>query len=217
MTGRSRTVVFVHGLWMTGHESIFLRRELRRELDAECAVFSYRSVVEDVTANAAALAQFLRGFDAPRLDLVGHSLGGLVILKCLEDHPLAVPGRVVLLGSPLQGSAVARALSRFPLLKAMLGRGIEQEAVPEVVRRWHGQREVGVIAGSLSLGMGRLFAPLPEPNDGTVTVAETQLDGAADHVVLPVSHTGMWMSPEVAGQVANFLERGGFDQTERSR
>jgi pimeloyl-ACP methyl ester carboxylesterase len=211
MTGRPRTVVFVHGLWMTGHESIFLRRELRRELEAECAVFSYRSVVDDVTANAAALAEFLRSFDAPRLDLVGHSLGGLVILKCLEDHPLSVPGRVVLLGSPLQGSAVARALSRFPLLKAMLGRGIEQEAVPEVVRHWRGQREVGVIAGSLSIGMGRLFAPLPEPNDGTVTVAETLLQGAADHVVLPVSHTGLVYSGLVAQQAAHFLRDGHFD------
>jgi pimeloyl-ACP methyl ester carboxylesterase len=211
MTPRERTVVFVHGLWMTGHESIFLRRELRRELNAECAVFSYRSVVNDVTANAAELAEFLRSFDTPRLDLVGHSLGGLVILKCLEEHPQPQPGRVVLLGSPLQGSAVARALSRFPLLRAMLGRGIEQEAIPEAVRRWRGQREVGVIAGSLSIGMGRLFAPLPVPNDGTVTVAETQLEGATGHVVLPVSHTGMVYSGLVAQQAAHFLRTGRFD------
>ena len=216
MTRTLRTVVFVHGLWMTGHESLLMRRELKRLLDAEAVVFSYRSVADDVAANAAALAQFLRAVESEQIHLVGHSLGGLVILKFLEHEsarpsaPRLPPGRVVLMGSPLQGIAVARSLSRFPLLKAALGRSIVGEAHAPDVRRWGGARDVGVIAGSVSLGVGRLFADLPEPNDGTVAVEETMLDGAADHIVLPVSHTGMVFSPVVAQQTADFLQNGRF-------
>jgi len=211
-------VVFVHGLWMTGHESILMRRELKRLLNAEAMVFSYRSVADDVGANAAALAAFLRTVESEQIHLVGHSLGGLVILRFLEDEaarelgPALPPGRAVLMGSPLQGIAVARSLSRFPLLRAALGRSIVGEAQTPSARRWHGARDVGVIAGNVSLGFGRLFADLPEPNDGTVAVEETRLDGAADHIVLPVSHTGMVFSPVVAQQTAEFLQRGRFSR-----
>lgn len=210
MTRNFRTVVFVHGLWMTGLESLFLRRELKKLLDAEVVVFSYRSVVNDVAQNALELSEFLSTLDAERIDLVGHSLGGLVILRALETCEPSAPGRVVLLGSPLQGCEAARSLSHIPLLKAMLGRGIEQEAVKSDTRRWTGSREIGVIAGDLSLGMGRLVASLTTANDGTVLVSETRMHGTTDHIVLPVSHTGMVFSESVGQQTAEFLRNGRF-------
>lgn len=210
MTRTLRTVVFVHGLWMTGHESLFLRRELKQLLDAEVVVFSYRSVVNDVAQNALELCEFLRTIDAERIDLVGHSLGGLVILRALESVELSAPGRVVLLGSPLQGCETARSLSHIPFLKAMLGRGIEQEAVKSDERQWTGAREIGVIAGDLSMGMARLVASLTTANDGTVLVSETRMHGTTDHIVLPVSHTGMVFSGLVGQQTAEFLRNGRF-------
>jgi len=206
-----RIVVFVHGLWMSGHESILLRRELRESLDARIEVFTYRSVANDMEENARGLSEFLAGLRASRLDLIGHSLGGLVILKCLEDYPLDIPGRVVLLGTPLQGSVAARSLEKIPILGNMLGRGITQESDRQTPRRWGGGREVGVIAGNLPVALGQLFAPLRGAHDGTVTVEETHLPGAADHIVLPVSHTGMMVSSKVAHQCAFFLNHGRFD------
>lgn len=208
-----RVVVFVHGLWMSGHESIFLRRELREHLEARIEVFAYRSVANDMEENARGLSKFLAGLAATRLDLIGHSLGGLVILRCLELYPLEVPGRVVLLGTPLQGSVAARSLEKIPILGNMLGRGITQESERQTMRRWNGSREVGVIAGNLPVALGRLFAPLEGPHDGTVTVQETGLPGAADHIVLPVSHTGMMISSKVAHQCAFFLDHGRFDHS----
>jgi hypothetical protein len=38
------------------------------------------------------------------------------------------------------------------------------------------------------------------------------LPGASDHLLLPVSHTGMLFSPDVAHQVGHFLEHGSFDR-----
>lgn len=210
MTRNLRTVVFVHGLWMTGFESLFLRRELKKLLDAEVVVFSYRSVVNDVSQNGLELRAFLSTLDAQRIDLVGHSLGGLVILRALQSFELSAPGRVVLLGSPLQGCETARSLSHIPFLKAILGRGIEQEAVRSDARQWTGSRQIGVIAGDLSMGMGRLVASLTTANDGTVLVSETRMHGTTDHIVLPVSHTGMVFSELVAQQTAEFLRNGRF-------
>ena len=195
---------------MTGHESLFLRRELKKLLDAEVVVFSYRSVVNDVTQNALELCAFLRTLDAERIDLVGHSLGGLVILNALESFEPSAPGRVVLLGSPLQGCKTARSLSHIPFLKALLGRGIEQEAFKSDARQWTGSREVGVIAGDLSMGMGRLVTSLTTANDGTVLVSETRMHGTTDHIVLSVSHTGMVFSELVGQQTAEFLCNGRF-------
>jgi hypothetical protein len=69
---------------------------------------------------------------------------------------------------------------------------------------------MGIVAGSLGIGLGRLFGRFDEPNDGMVTVAETRLAGATDHVVLPVTHTSLLLSREVAHQAERFLRVGRF-------
>ncbi len=71
-------------------------------------------------------------------------------------------------------------------------------------------RDLGVIAGNLARGVGRLWGTLEGPSDGTVLVAETQLVGAEDHLVLPVSHTGMVFSKAVASAAGRFLSTGKF-------
>ena len=77
-------------------------------------------------------------------------------------------------------------------------------------RSWRAPRELGVIAGRRSAGMGRLFADLPAPNDGTVSVDETRLAGAKEHIIHDVSHTGMLMSAVVADSLVKFLATGSF-------
>jgi hypothetical protein len=68
-----------------------------------------------------------------------------------------------------------------------------------------------MIAGSRSAGLGRVFADLPQPNDGTVCVDETDLPGATARVVLDVSHTGMLLSQAVAAATSRFLAHGSFE------
>jgi pimeloyl-ACP methyl ester carboxylesterase len=205
-------VVYVHGLWLTGIEGSLLRRRLARDLDAETRAFSYASVNSTVTANAQALAKFLLELRADTLHLVGHSLGGLVILKMFQagDGALLPPGRIVLLGSPLNGSRTAENLARLPFGKRILGRGIHEELLTARERRWHGQRDLGVIAGNLSVGLGRLVGAHRTPSDGTVFVDETRLSGVSQHLVLRVSHTGLPFSAGVARQAGTFLRTGAF-------
>jgi pimeloyl-ACP methyl ester carboxylesterase len=212
----STVVVYVHGLWHSGGESILLRRRLARDLDAETRAFSYPSVGASATDNARALGEFLTAIRANSLHLVGHSLGGVMIVKLFaEDARIEArlpPGRIVLLGSPLRGSRTARNLARLPFGRTILGSSVGEELLVPRERRWNRSRELGVIAGDLALGLGRLVGTLGGPSDGTVLIEETQIDGAADRVVLRVSHTGLLFSAAVARAAGAFLRTGRFQQ-----
>ncbi len=213
-------VVYVHGLWLHGWESTLLLRRLSGQLACEARVFRYPSVAADLAANARALARYLAGLSTDTLHLVGHSMGGLVILKCFSSElsagglqrdgsPLP-PGRIVLLASPVRGSRAAQRLARLPFGKRILGLTAGEALLTEREDRWNGVRELGVIAGDLAFGFGRLVGPLSAPSDGTVLVEETCLKGAKAQLTLPVSHSGMMVSAMVARQTAAFLRDGRF-------
>jgi len=200
--------ILVHGLWMRPWVMGFLARRLRQR-GFRVWAFAYRSVRGGLAENAQALARFAASVRSPVLHFVGHSLGGLLILRMLlESGPSLPPGRVVVLGSPLTGSAVARRISGVPGLRQALGHAAE--VLDPGIECLPAQREVGAIAGTATLGLGRLFAHLEPPHDGTVSVAETRSDGLADHLELPVSHTGLVLSKAVADAVARFLRHGRF-------
>jgi pimeloyl-ACP methyl ester carboxylesterase len=202
-------VVLVHGLWVHGAVMLLLKRRIAR---AGCRVlaYSYPTVKLSLTENAQRLARYCRGIAAPRLHFVGHSLGGLVVLRMLELEGGLPPGRVVLAGVPFTGSFAAHRLIRLPGGRAALGRSLAEWLT---AKRSHpgGGRDIGVVAGSLSLGLGSIVAPdLPRPSDGVVSVAETALPGMRDRIVLHVSHSGMLISGAVARQICAFLRDGAF-------
>jgi len=214
-------VVYVHGLWLKGGESFLLRRRLSRALNAEGRVFPYASVGAGVTDNALALGKYLKTIETDTLHLVAHSMGGLVILKLFElglapQGPLAgleqglPPGRIVLTGSPVRGSRSAERLASLPFGRSLLGLSASDLLSAHRERCWLGGRDLGVIAGDLGVGLGRLLGRMPAPNDGTVGLDETDLPGAAEQLRVHVSHTGMMFSAEVARQVAAFLRDGRF-------
>lgn len=199
--------IVIHGLWMTGLEVSVLRHRLAH---AGFAVeqYHYRSMTVDVDTVVRELTERVLAVPGPA-HIVGHSLGGLVALRLAERLPDVELGNVVLLGSPVNGSAAARSLAAWPATQWMLGRLPAQELLVGG-RRWTRGTPVGVIAGTQSMGLGRFVGRLAEPNDGTVSVDETRLDGATEQLVLPVSHMGMLLSEEVAAHVATFLRNGSF-------
>ena len=206
-------VVYVHGLWLRGHEGFLLRRRLGAALGAEARSFDYSSFRANLAENATALYRNLRSLEADTLHLVAHSLGGLVVLEAFERGADGLPpGRIVLLGSPVRGCRAARRLVALPLGRTLLGHSAEA-LVTSRDRRWEGARDLGVIAGDLPVGIGRLMGPMGAPNDGTVLVSETDLPGAKQQLRLRVSHSGMPFSTEVARRTAQFLREGRFDQS----
>jgi len=204
-------VVLVHGLWMPGAALGLLRHRLAAA-GFNASLFRYASVAADLDTSAAKLAAYLQTFSDGPVHLVGHSLGGLVMAKLVERHGIEPLRRLVCLGSPFRGCIAGDRLARLPGGVTFLGRGMAQMRREASGRRWDGRRELGVIAGRLGLGLGRLLGGLPVPNDGTVAVLETRLDGATDHIVLPVTHFSMLCSRAVAAQTIAFLRNGRFDR-----
>ena len=201
------TVVLVHGLWY-GPVSLAL---MARRLEAHgfaVRSFSYPTLGQTLASNARALFDFARDVPAQTLHLVGHSLGGLVILRMLDEWRGLPPGRVVLLGSPVQGSKTATRIVRMKLTRPIIGRA--RTALEYGFSHAPAGRETGVVAGTRPVGLGRVFERLDSPHDGTIAVSETRLPGATDTIELPVSHTGLVLSGEVVAAVECFLRRGHF-------
>jgi pimeloyl-ACP methyl ester carboxylesterase len=203
-------VVYVHGLWMSGSESLLLRRRLAREFGMEVHPFRYAAVASSMSEITVRLQRFVRDLRATRLHFVGHSLGGLVIYRFLERYPEQPPGRVVFLGTPSVASKAAMQVSHIRLVASLMGRPVADELFTPHERRWHTDRELGIIAGTQALGVGQIVAQFDEDSDGTIAVSETQLPGATDHITLPVSHLGMLISARVARETGSFLVEGRF-------
>lgn len=209
MSNRPGAVVLVHGLWYGRIALLPLARRLARD-SFEPVRFGWSTTRGDFVASADRLAAAAGGIDARPLHFVGHSLGGLLILEMLERAGEALPpGRVVLLGSPVRGSGIARRMAATPGLGFLLGSA--GAALTGGLRRAPVGRETGIVAGKGGLGAGRLLGRLETPNDGTVAVAETALPGARDRVVVAASHTGLLWSAGVAARVAEFLRTGAFE------
>ncbi len=200
-------IILVHGLWYHGIGMAMLASRLR-DRGWHVRVFSYPTISQSFARNAQALRAFADASTAQELHFVGHSLGGLLILRMLVEHKITSPGKVVLLGTPLGGSHVARRVGEQSLLRPTLGRsvGVLCDGFPELPVG----RQVGMIAGNKPLGIGRITGRLLDANDGTVLVKETQIAGLADHIILPVTHTQMVVSARVAEETSKFLKNGRF-------
>jgi Putative serine esterase (DUF676) len=209
---RPALTILVHGLWMSGLQLSMIKRRLESDGSLRALPFTYPTTVGAMSDHVRRLIDYARAQGVERLHFVGHSLGGLVILRALQVTDDLPPGRAVLLGSPLQGSRTAQRFARLPFGRALIGRALAEECIDCSPREWSGRRDIGVIAGSTGMGLGRLIGRLDAQHDGTVMVEETRLPGARDHIVLGTSHTGMLLSPQVAQQTRHFLEHGRFER-----
>jgi len=201
----TRRLLLVHGL----HNARWWLRPLAARLRSEGfepEPFGYASVFGGPERAIPALVERLRA--APVHGVIGHSLGGLIALEALRRAPDAAVPRVVCLGSPLCGSRIARHLAARGWTRPLLGRSAA--LLQAGLAHWDGATALGVVAGDVAQGMGRLFARFDDASDGTVAVAETRLPGLADHCVVHCSHTGLVFSAEAAAQAAHFLREGRF-------
>jgi pimeloyl-ACP methyl ester carboxylesterase len=202
-------VILLHGLWMRSFTLTLLRSRLvRAEYSVES--FDYASVMRSPDAGVERLVQRACDLKSTKIHFVGHSLGGLMALQALQREPGLTDGKVVCLGSPLRGSAVARGVARVPGGSFLVGKSMQ--ILREGIERWDGPQPVGVIAGRIPRGLGFAVGALTSPHDGTVSVAETELPGLTDHCVVPASHTGLLFSAQAAEQTVSFLRSARFSR-----
>ena len=170
--------------------------------------FSYRATAAPLAALAQQLSQFVKQSSAASVHLAGHSLGGLVITRMLASTRDLPPGRVVLLGTPLQGSRVVRRALQLPCSAVLFGQVSADLCRGQPLTA--SDREIGMIAGCRAVGLGRLLGSPGALGDGTVELREADAPGLTGRLVLPVSHTGMLYSRRVAQEVGGFLRKGCF-------
>ena len=208
-------VVLLHGISRTALSFRKMQLALER---AGFATFNldYASRSKALEALAEDTHPAIRHF-ADRIDgsvhFVCHSMGGLLARVYIARHRPQRLGRVVMLGTPNSGSEIADRLKRFGAYRALFGPAGQQlgthrdEAVnalfPPV------DYPVGIIAGNRSIDpvAGTM---LPKPHDGRVSVANTKLEGMADHVVIRTSHPWLVRNGEAIAQTIAFLRDGEF-------
>ena len=196
-------VVLVPGLWMPAAEMWLIASRLRRAgYSARC--FGYRG-----------RAPFPLNLERLRRDVgdrcvhfVGHSTGGVLIYDLLRQFASLACGRVVLLGAPVRGCLAGRRLGSAMIGRWMLGASLARWS--ECDAAWRRPEPLGVIAGTLPLGLGRVLGRLPGENDGVVRVDETRVDGMTEHVRVREAHSMLPVSSRVASLVSHFLATGRF-------
>ncbi len=208
-------MILLHGLGMTGLELARIRRTLCRA-GFPVQTFRYATTRRSPAENAAELARRLHQHPDEPLHFVAHSLGGIVLCHLFDQHPelRARSRKAILLGTPLNGSAIARFCNRHGPLRWLLGKSLDQGLLGDRPR-WQGPDDLIMIAGTRSFGP-RLLLPgvLPRPNDGTVAVSETRTDEVRQHICVPHSHTAMLFARLVSDHIRRTLTQDEPDQAD---
>lgn len=193
-------VVLVHGLGRSRVSMMPLQWALERA-GYDVLNWGYSSVSAHIPElgerMGADVARAAAAHPGRPVHFVGHSMGNILIRWVLVNQRPVEVGRVVMLAPPNQG---ARAADRFapwmgwilrPLPELTTGDGSTARSIPAPV-----DVRIGIIAGA---------------KDAKVSVEETRLAGADEHIVVKGGHTFLMARPNVQRLVLRFLTTGDFD------
>ncbi|MBB4288408.1 pimeloyl-ACP methyl ester carboxylesterase [Rhizobium leguminosarum] len=151
-----------------------------------------------------------------RVHFVGYSMGGLIIRAFLRNDRPSNLGRVVMVGTPNNGSQVADFLKGWPLYRKFYGPAGQQLTTDQTaMTQLFGtvDCELGIIAGNRTIDpVSSFIIGLRVPNDGKVSVESTRLDGAAAHIVIAANHTFLPVNRTMWKETLSFLKDGRFTE-----
>ncbi len=197
-------VVLVHGLLNRGLIMRSLAKSLARS-GRKVYVYDYQTTRAPVEQLGNEFADYLKSLDEPRLDLVTHSMGGLLarvaFSRMESEGTLGRIHRVVMLGPPNHGSDDATWwVANFPPSRSWIRSLPDLADTPDAAVHHlpipHGI-EIGVVAGTL---------------DRRVCESSTHLATEQDWIAVEARHHLMMDSPAVRRCIFDFLDTGSFNQ-----
>lgn len=208
-------VVLLHGISRTARSfrkmEIAIGRAGYATLNLDYA--SRRKALEELAEDIHPAIELFAGALTGSVHFVCHSMGGLLVRAYLARHRVPNLGRVVMLGTPNGGSEIADRLKGSLPYRTFFGPagqqlGTHRDAattalLPPI------SYPVGIIAGDRSI-YPVTGALLPRPHDGRVSVANTRLEGMADHMVVHASHPWLMRNDEAIAATIAFLHDGCF-------
>lgn len=215
-------VICLHGLARSRDSMKGLVDVINGTQDFSAISFGYASMSATLDEHASALAKTIEALDgAERIHFVAHSMGNIVIRRMMAKQ-IAAQGKVdprfsrmVMLGPPNQGAALAQFLGGSKFIGLVLGPAAKQlgpEWVQTELQLVTPPIDFAIIAGGQSTGG---YSPiLTGDDDFIVRVAETKLPGAADYRVLPVHHAGVRSANKVGDMTLCFLRNGYLESPE---
>lgn len=211
-----RVVILLHGLMRTPRSMHAMANFLETEGKLATLRPGYASTRAGIAGHAKAFRSVVESLPGkPKIDLVAHSMGNIVIRHALADWQQAgdpagvLPQfhRMVMLGPPNQGAMIAKRLAKTGIFGVVTGTG-----ALELGPAWESlEPRLATPSFPFAIVAGKISGPLASnplvegESDFVVSVEETHLDGATESKQFAALHSFLMDSPEVHRFVLQFL------------
>lgn len=214
-SGKHECVILLHGLGRTSSSMDDIEERLQKA-GYSTINLDYPSRKKSIETLAVQIIPIglKRCRSASEIHFVTHSMGGILLRYYLSRYPIDNLGNTVMLSPPNNGSEVVDVLKENTLYKWHFGPAGQQLGTgPDslAVKLGPVDYPVGIITGDDPAFFDFwLQDMIPGSGDGKVSVERAKVEGMADFLVLPLSHSFIMKEDEVIEQTIHFLSNGTF-------